>query len=586
MKNKLIKYISVITLVILFDGCQKSFLDLKPQGLQTEVSFYSDFGNVDETVTAAYSVLNSYLIFDVYNTIYLGSVSSDDAEAGGENTGDQATAHAIDRMMQAPSDNNDPVYQDYWGYNYKGIRMVNTALEYLPQMGTLDPSVSTALVNQRIAECKFLRAFYYFSLAQTFGGVPIILSVPNPSVSYPRNTLKEVYTQIEKDLTEAIPDLLLRSQLGTAGVGRATKGAAQSLLAKAYLYESSYAENYPNDSRFAGMVNHYADALSNAQAVINSGEYELVGSNGERWNNPPSSGLADSSWWATNGDPVGGFRWIFSEDGNNCKEMVFQIQSVEDQLGYIKSRGSYITVYSTVRFYQNTKGASTNFGWSFNCPTSYLVNSFANNDNRETGLSSTPTGDEALDPRFATTVGRPGDSVYVHDAGGLGWFPMLFSNLPTHTIGRKYECSPQEYWSVYTNYNEGAMGARLIRYADVVLFAAEAAFKTGDQTNALKYVNMVRARAAASGNTGFPKQLSAITFADIVHERRLELALEGSRFYDLVRWNLASTFITGTTLDSYPGSTVTFQTGKNEFFPISTTDIQTSHGALVQNPGY
>ncbi len=571
MKNHVIKYISVITLIILFTGCDKSFLDLKPQGVTTELTYYSNFNAVDETVTAAYSTLNSYLIFDVYKTIYLGSVASDDAEAGGENNGDQPTAHAIDRMVQAASDNSDPVSQDFWEYNYKGIRLVNTVIPLLQKMSN-DTSV---LVNQRIAECKFLRAYYYFSLAQVFGGVPLILIVPDPTINYKRNTLKEIYTQIEQDLTDAIPNLLERSMLDPTQIGRATKGAARSLLSKAYLYESSYAENYPGDSRFAGMTNHYADALKYAQDVINSGEYKLVGSDASRY-----------PWMAPSGKTVGGFRWVFSVSGNNSPESVFDIENVEDVLGYIATRGSYLTVYSTIRFFADPTGASVSFGWSFNCPTPYLISSFANNDSRETGINAAPTGNETLDPRFATTVGRQGDSVYAKVGATTAWRPMVFSNLPTGTIGRKFECSPAEYWSKYKNQGEGPMDVRLIRYADVVLFAAEAAFKTGDNTNALNYVNMVRQRARASGNTGYPQDLTSVSFMDIVHERRLELALEGHRFFDLVRWNFASKFITGTTLASYPGFTVTFQAGKNEFFPISTTDMQLSHGSLVQNPGY
>jgi hypothetical protein len=126
------------------------------------------------------------------------------------------------------------------------------------------------------------------------------------------------------------------------------------------------------------------------------------------------------------------------------------------------------------------------------------------------------------------------------------------------------------------------MNVRLIRYADVVLMAAEAAIEIGNNGLALAYVNQVRTRARNSGDTGFPADLSAVSFEDIVHERRLELSMESSRFFDLVRWNLAEKYINGITLAAMgDGFTINFVKGKHEFFPIPEQELQKATG-LVQ----
>jgi len=199
-------------------------------------------------------------------------------------------------------------------------------------------------------------------------------------------------------------------------------------------------------------------------------------------------------------------------------------------------------------------------------------------------LNSSPV-EPRLDPRFQTSIGEPGDTIKLNGRHGDRWYEMDFVNLATNTISRKYECSPYEYWKKKTNDNEGPMNLRQIRYSDVILMAAEAAYKTSDEPTARNYVNMVRTRARMSGDTGYPEDLTGpITFEDIVHERRLELAMEGHRFFDLIRWGLADEFISNTTLDVYPGFTVYFEVGKHEFFPIPLTEIQLSAGALEQYP--
>ncbi|MBN1187278.1 MAG: RagB/SusD family nutrient uptake outer membrane protein [Bacteroidales bacterium] len=583
MKNS-IYFIIIIVAVLGISGCSEDYLDLKPTAEETEVSYYTTFKALDRTATAAYGILCTRDIFDFYYFMGYASIA-DDSEVGGENTNDWPEFQSMDRLLHHPD--LDYVF-DSWSYCYKGIRMTNEFLSRVDIINKSDPLVDKNLMMHRIAEMKFLRAFYHFYLLQVYGGVPIADRLLTPEDDLPRASIAEVLHFIEKDLTEAIPYLKEKSQNGSE-VGRATKGSASALLAKAYLYESSYANNYTDDDRFNGCAIRWDSSLKYSDAVIQSREYHLVGYEGERFNS-----------WRDPVNGVGGYRWIFTVDGDNSDEGVWEIQNVNDGLDWTYTRGTYLVVYTTIRFYTDANGnrAIAN-GWSFNLPTPCLLHAFGNQDRRETNLHSAETN-PILDPRFSTTVGctdtivingtaysKPWDTVLIGLSNGSDrWFRMDFSNLPTNTISRKYEASPDEFWRGMVNFNDGPVNLRYIRYADVVLMAAEAAYMLNDHATALDYVNQVRTRARMSGDTGYPENLTDISFEDIVHERRLELAMEGARGFDLIRWRLAEKYIDGIQLEAWPtASGIDFVPGKHEFFPIPNSEIQLSSN-LKQYPGW
>ena len=132
----------------------------------------------------------------------------------------------------------------------------------------------------------------------------------------------------------------------------------------------------------------------------------------------------------------------------------------------------------------------------------------------------------------------------------------------------------------------------VIRYADVILMAAEAALESGDNTKALEYLNMIRTRARLSGTSGVPADLSSITHADIEHERVVELALEGHRFFDLVRWGIVAECLDGLYRKSHD-RTVDFEDGVDEFFPmpdfirsanVDNIELSQMHVEIFPNP--
>ena len=400
---------------------------------------------------------------------------------------------------------------------------------------------------------------------------------------------------IEKDLQEAIPDLLSKTELDAQNVGRATKGAAQALLGKIYLYESSYAANYAGDERFTGMRNLYTEALQQFEAVINAPDYELVGLDSTEiftswWNSNNSS---NSGTWGN----VGAYRWIFTADADNSPESVWEIQHIQDDLDYLITRGTYLTIFTTPRRIRTKSGTPVlgEMGWSFNSPSTYLEQAFGNNDARENGLlSSLEKYSGNLDPRYPVTISKAGDSV-LYEAGGQTWVlvdmsPDTKNNVPTGMLCRKYEASPAEFWNVYSHHQESPVNVKMIRMGDVYLMTAEAALQSGDAGKALQYVNAVRTRARYSGvadgypeHTGYPKNLPSVTMDDIIHERRIELGGEGHRFFDLVRWNRTEYFNVEV---EERNTTANFEKGKHEFLPVPLTEIQASEGAIKQNPNY
>lgn len=573
--------------MLLTNSCTEDFLDLKPIAKDTEETFYKNFEAVDFTVTAAYSRL-SLLNYDV-STVITGQVASDDMEAGGENAADGANWKVIDQLLHTTGQGD---FEAPWAMQYKGIRHANTALQYLPRFAESDAE----MVRQRTAEMKFLRAYYHFRLLETYGGVPIVDKVLSPAdFTMGRNSIAEVLHFIQNDLLEAIPDLKTRSQLGANDVGRASKGAGQALLARAYLFESSYSKYHQGDDRFAGCEEKFGLAAEQAEAVISSNEYKLVGIDGERY----------KSWWAQTIFPmpqdstVGGFRYIFSTGGDNSLESVWEVQNSMDGRGWAQGTGNGLVIFTTCRWNEAVP-SGWDQGWGFNTGSPYLQAAFRNEDTRETNLSAEnmETIGQYDDPRFGTTMGLDGDLMVVrkpYNADGiLQTSPMTLWNVPSGSACRKWEVHPDEFQlNPMKGANEsGPINWKLIRYADVVLMAAEAHYENGNQARALELVNWVRTRARNSNNNPdpsthiYPKNLSSITFEDVVHERRLELALEHSRFQDLVRWNLCDKFINNIELAMLPGIKVEFDPAKHFFFPIPEKQIQLSEGNLVQYPGW
>jgi hypothetical protein len=340
----------------------------------------------------------------------------------------------------------------------------------------------------------FLRAYFYFMLVKTFGGVPLVTHTLLPEeYCQPRAPIDSCWAQIERDLIAAAAVLPKKS---VTDAGRATKGAAKSFLVKAYIFQRKWEL-----------------AQKCAEEVINSGEYGL--------------------------EPK--YEDIFKQEYENGIESIFDIQHIEipsDQWGD-ENEGQVTSVYQGGR--NNTWFA----GWGFNCPTPEFVNEF-----------------ESGDPRLKATVIFDGDIIY--------------KGTPVEQVADNSDCKTKmharKYLLEFQDEEPEASNApgnwRAMRYADLLLFHAESANEMGNASAALASLNKVRTRV------GMPKVTT--TSQDslrkaIYHERRVELGLEGHRFFDLVRQGRADKVLAG------------FIKGRHEYFPIPQIELDVCD-KMTQNP--
>lgn len=246
MKTKL--YISTILLMALSWVSCDDFLTTDLKGEYTSENYYTSAENATMAVNAIYNSLYG-------NTLWIfGDVASDDAVKGG-NAGDQADINAINDFS-AKSDNG--VLNTYWKSTYETVSRANNAITNIPGI-----SMDENLKNRLIAEAKFLRAYSYFSLTNIFGKVPLKLQPQNTvaAIYVGLSEVSVIYTQIEKDLTEAIPALPVEYP---AEKGRITKGAAYALLAKVQLYQKKYTESLVSiqsleDLQLYDLIDNYSD---------------------------------------------------------------------------------------------------------------------------------------------------------------------------------------------------------------------------------------------------------------------------------------------------------------------------------------
>ena len=561
------KHIIVVSIIItafILQGCSDEFLETPPRAAESELSFYTNFDNVESATIGCYSALEAQGNYDLGLMMILGSIAGDDMEAGGRDASEIPEIQECDRFTHQPG---NPRIRKIWGHTYRGIYHCNVYLKYFPEMlasGELTAE-QTNILKARIGEVRFLRALYYFWLTQAFGGVVLMDAPPAPSElqSATRSTIKEVYSLIESDLNEAISFLPERDQITEDG--RAARGAAQALLGKVILYESSYAKYKIGtaadiDDRYEGCTQRWAEALALFEAVINSPHYYLLGLNGETF----------STFWTNDEPTTDAYRYIFNVGGDNQPGSIFEIQDIVDLNAlWIQARGNGLTNWCTVRRVFYPGNVSTEWGWGWLTPKPDLLALY-----------------EPGDPRIKTTFGSDGDSALVTSQG---WLPLDMDYTATRHCCRKYECSPAEYWNVNQgDWNRGPINEKLIRLADVYLMAAEAAYEINpSDARALEYVNIVRRRADMCDGTedGIPSQLASVTMDDIRNERRFELTGEGHRFFDLVRWGVSEDVLDGSTL---VGGTITvsYESPKNDFFPIPTTEIDAIGGSLKQYQGW
>jgi len=476
-----IQSIALITLwVLLLTSCS-GLLDKEPLGRLDADTYFRTADDAEQAVNTAYRPL---LINNSNNNFYwvLGTVASDDAIAGGD--GSRPGINDIDLMHQTPATQE---LNDFWKLNYGGIVQANTVIEKTPLI-----DADQAFKDRIIGEALFLRSYYHFILAQVFGDVPLILKIQSPDeVFVSRTAQSAVYAQVASDC--ALAATLLPVSYGSSDVGRATKGAALALEAKAQLY-----------------LKDYNAVLASIASIKALGIYALVANYNDN----------------------------FTDSTQNNSESVWEIQHANLELGV---------------------GNNLNQWWtSKKVPDGY---GFAEVD---TSFQHTF---EPGDPRILFTIARKNEDYF--------GYTYKASYSSTGSSPRKYLQDTSEV----TQKSDGSINYTNIRYAEVLLWEAEALAELGRTAEALVPLEEVRARAraqAADPSTTLPPVTTTdqqALISIIRHERRVELGFEMHRFFDLVRWGIAK--------DVIPG----FVVGKNEVFPIPQTERDLNPN-LSQNPGY
>ncbi|WP_062060312.1 RagB/SusD family nutrient uptake outer membrane protein [Aquimarina longa] len=562
---KKIIVMSLFAGLIFATSCEND-LEITPQGSITEDIIEFNAKWVDQQLISAYAMLdgNPGYFWAPASNWALGDVASDDFHKG-STISDQPPLNDVERYT--PGTTNIYLIRK-WQAIYEGVHRANQTLNTITKViekGT-DPSELTVLG----AEARFLRAHYHMDAKKIWNNIPYVLETTKEAVS---NEI-DAWPSIEEDLIFAIANLPSKQN----DLGRPNSWTAKAYLAKAHMFQ-----------------NDHAAAKPILDDIINNGPYSLV------------------SIYHDN----------FNGDKNNNSESVFAVQnSVNDGgPGFINgNRGNRLN-------HPSAPDAPGGGCCGFFQPSQNLVNAYKTDANglplldtfndidvtNDQGIASdkpfTPyTGN--LDPRLDWTVGRRGiDFLEWGEMPGFRWIRDQANGGPY--VSKKHEVLKSQQGTVSSTdepqYN--AINTPLIRYSDVLLWRAEIYAEDNDLAAAMNIVNQIRTRAA--NPNGFVKNKDATntsvnaanyvinnytTFPDkeyakkaIRFERRLELASEGHRFFDLVRWGIAEQV-----LNKYVSEEQTKRvylqganfSNINSYYPIPLEAINTSRGVLKQNTGY
>ncbi|MES2266665.1 MAG: RagB/SusD family nutrient uptake outer membrane protein [Bacteroidota bacterium] len=587
------KTLIIITMAgaLAFSSCQK-YLE-KPLTGSLETPLLNSKAGVNQLLIGAYAALDGQQGGDAAiggggaweaspdNWIY-GGVAGGDANKGSD-PGDQTPIELIQKFN---SDATNGFFNSKWKADYEGISRCNAVIRTIGKVTGYSPEEKGNLLGQ----ARFLRAHYYFDLKKMFNNTPYI-DENTTDFNQPNNT--DLWPKIEDDFKFAYENMLGEQE----NAGRVNKWAAGAYLAKAYLYQHKFAEAR---DLFETVINEGTTASGAKYALNDRFEDNFRAAT----NNSAESVFAVQA--AANADPGG------PSNANNG-----------DMLNFPYGTGS---PFSCCGFYQPSIDLVNHFRTDA-AGLPYLDTYNDHPIKNDMGITSdqpfTPDED-TIDPRLDWTTGRRG--IPYLDWGnhpGNDWVRNQSYAGPYSPIKMVFGQATQDTEGDMLSWAPGSgINNNIIRFADVLLMAAEAEAQTGGLQRALELVNLVRERAAkpvgfvykykdpSKPTAGFSSTPAAnykvstypsgyfsstgLALKAIYYERKIELALEGHRFFDLVRWGTAATELNA--YFTYQGKFTAdvrggrFISGKNEYYPIPQRQIDLSAAggasALKQNPGY
>ncbi len=595
------RLLSITCLLLLIgSACKKSFLNVEAPNVVTVDALANKTG-VMQLLVGTYHDVTGLTIHSGWwstsgtNWIY-GDITSGDAYRGGTNDG--ADGLTIEHFLTQPSTG---YLADKWRSCYDGVSRSNAVILAANAATDMTPDQKT----EAIAEARFLRGHFHFDAKKIWNNIPYIdenvtdFKVPNT---------ESIWPQIEADFRFAFNNLPGTQTLK----GQANKWAAACYLAKCYMFEKNFTA---------------AKALLDSIIPANYGGH----GNGVNSQGKPYALTVN-------------FDDNFNAALENNEEQVFQIEfSVNDGSNggneNIGESANTPAFYPLSSFYTTWKQPSFNLVNAFKTDVNGLpmldtfnVTNMTNDENVSASDYTYSTYQGTVDPRLDWTVGRravpyldwASPSYYGSNATGYSSYPTSdpsYGWINDRTFGGPYSPVKNNYRAsqvgIYSDYYAqgyllgSAVNYSIIRFADVLLWAAECDVETGDIDDARTIVNYVRARAmngrqvevsydyignylpSANYYVGLytdPWTDATVARNAVRFERRLELALEGHRFFDLVRWGIASDYITSYLTAETPRlpndlTGITFTAGKHEYFPIPQQEIDLNP-KLKQNPGY
>lgn len=575
---KITKIIIAAALAFFAVSCE-DFIDVKPQGVIDDELANS---NPDQMVTAAYSMLGNCWYNYPFNLWPYGDLASDDCLKGGSGTTDTGY-HDVEVWSTLTSTRGE--LDELWYRLYCAISRCNRAIISLNDYGAEVLGEETAAI--RMGEVKFLRAHFYFKLLTMFRQIPwitedAVLNGTHESIRNDEYSYEELFSLVIADFEEAynvLPEV-------PADGGRTHKIAAAAYLAKCYL-TLAWGDGYEATNGVAHIKPEYMQKVVEYTDVVKASRFNYMADYGD----------------------------LFLPEYKNNVESVFAVQTsdyADDNTEFGRANWSNML---------NGCWGMWSCGWDFHKPSQNLVNAFKtknglpmfNDYNKETSYPVKGVASEQkYDPRLFHTVAMP-SFPYKYEAeytmtkdnsrnpSTYGYYSSL-KDVPQRSKGETYNGS----WQAF------AMSDYVFRYADIMLMRAEALIELGKLSEAREIINEIRERAASS----IGKHISyASEFCEIAQypanyfdskenarqclqwERRLELAMENGRYFDLRRWGIASktlnSFFQSEMGVEYEGqayaqyySDAYYTPGKNEFYPIPYNQLYYVPGLYSQNANY
>jgi tetratricopeptide (TPR) repeat protein len=491
-------------------GCKKDLLEQTNPNTLSVAQFWVSADDANKGVIACYSGIQQYACYG--HSWQFITARSDESYSQSP----YVELAVFTRFVQA--NNNFFISAYAWNDYYRTIYRTNQALNHIP-----DITMDATLKAQYIAEARFVRALMYFDLASFFGNIPLIVEDPTVTTRVTQVAPAQVEAQVIADLQAAIPDL--PNSYSAAQLGRATKGAAQALLAKMYMQQHKYTE---------------ASALFTT--LISSGRYSLVAS------------YLDN----------------FTESNENNSESVFEVQytgSVLD-VGQGQDNASASEGYDRPNFF-----GPPIYSYADVQPRQSLTASFTDST---VALVSGSTTKHAIDPRRDISI--------ISYLNPDQFYGKTFTQLgydASQQYWRKYlndrtRTTPENFTS--------GINFRVIRYADILLLQAEALNELGQTASAVPLVNQVRQRVGLAPISAANYNQTSLRLY-MRDERGRELAGEGQRWFDINRWGLLDNQAGLNYLINRDPDFTNFVLGKSKLLPIPQTDIDLDP-TIKQNPGY